>query len=706
MKVELGGKRLHSGNKIEVEMHPYRGAMHNLNKTVRTSMTTGTLVPIYTNIALPGDKFNINLNAAIRTLPTIGPLFGSFQLTVDFFATRLSLYNKLLHNNRTSLARNMQKVYLPRLQMQGPNVASYLFRAASIKDPNKVQISQSSIMAYLGKRGLGHAPEMTAGSIPVIKSEEDATFLLNYWDIVKEYYANKQEKFGWVVSSRIDTVNALIGGYGELSDSTIVPPTTIRTIATNPNSPFIVKGSGLRFRADGTSPVIFRYYPNYNTTGDITTYQDIEYDPAVNGWQMPNGYLFRFSIIQPDTSSRYGSQVMAINRIGPGTAPISIVPSNEVTTTSAVELERFPLENIEKMRDAILAQDASVPLVLNSTNLSSDYLFNLPYSTANTLSTAFPNGDNVFEGTTTAAGRMAGLALKTYKGDRFNNWLNTEFVEQLLESVSVGVTNSKVSINELNTAERLYNIEARIAATAQTYKGWIMAVYGLSPHIEAEMPIYKGGLEGEIVFDEVISNSATGDEPLGTLAGRGDLKGGGASVHIHAEEPMLIMGIASITPRIGYTEGNRWHTRLQTFDDLHKPEYDGIGYQPLLTDEMAAWSTPMSVVAGDDILVPSYNSVGKQVAWAEYMTDVDENYGDFAEKGAAEFMVLNRDYEAKGESSNVSDFSISDATTYIDPQKHNYAFASTALEAHNFWLHLGMKIRAYRLVANKQIPRI
>lgn len=706
MKVELGGKRLHSDNKMSVEMHPYKGATHNLSRNVRTSMTTGTLVPIYTNLMLPGDKFNININAAIRTMPTIGPLFGSFQLTVDFFATRLSLYNKLLHNNRTSLARNMQTVYLPRIEMRGPNPASYLFRNTGIKDPNRLQISQSSLMAYLGKRGLGHLEETTAGSVPYINSLEDATFLLNYWDIVKEYYANKQEKYGWVVSSRINTVSALIGGYGELSDSTIVPPTTIRTIGSGV-TPFIIKGSGLRFRADGTSPVIFRYYPNYNTTGDTTEFQDIEYNPAINGWLMPNGYKFAYSVTQADTASVYGSQLMAINRVGPGTAPISLVSSPEATTTSTVQLERFPLEQIETKRDEILAQDAASPYTMPLVvSLGGAYENKLPYSAINTLSTAFPNGDNVFEGTTTSAGRMAGLAIKTYKSDRFNNWLNTEFVEALLESVSVGVTNSKVSINELNTAERLYNIEARIAATSQTYKGWIMAVYGVSPSIEAEMPIYKGGIEGEIIFDEVVSNSATTDEPLGTLAGRGDLRSNGGQVHIHAEEPMLIMGIASITPRIGYTEGNRWHTRLQTFDDFHKPEYDGIGYQPLLTDELAAWSTKMKFTAGQQYFTPEYESIGKQVAWAEYMTDVDENYGDFAEKGGAEFMVLNRDYEARGEASGLADFSIRDATTYIDPAKHNYAFASTALEAHNFWVHLGLKINAFRLVAAKQIPRM
>ena len=36
-----------------------------------------------------------------------------------------------------------------------------------------------------------------------------------------------------------------------------------------------------------------------------------------------------------------------------------------------------------------------------------------------------------------------------------------------------------------------------------------------------ETPTFEGGVSQEIVFQEVVSNSAAGDEPLGTLAGRG-----------------------------------------------------------------------------------------------------------------------------------------------------------------------------------------
>ena len=56
----------------------------------------------------------------------------------------------------------------------------------------------------------------------------------------------------------------------------------------------------------------------------------------------------------------------------------------------------------------------------------------------------------------------------------------------------------------------------------------------------------------EIVFQEVVSNSASQEEPLGTLAGRGVTTGRqkGGHIRIKVTEPCYIMCICSITPRM------------------------------------------------------------------------------------------------------------------------------------------------------------
>lgn len=699
---------------MQVEMHGYGGATHNLSKKVRTSMAPGLLVPVLTHIMEPKDKFTIETTAAIRTLPTIGPLFGSFELAIDFFTARMSLYNKQLHNNRTNLARSMQTVYFPQMILRGPNPASATFRPVSISDPNKIQINQSALLAYLGVRGLGHEVETSAGSKLTIQRRFNALFPLMYYDVYKEYYANKQESIGAVISGIVEETSSLPTLWGwELQ--TLLQATSGAYIGAFPSDRgMIVRGYGLRLNADGVTHPL-----RWNS--DAFPDEPVEYkqDPITGyyGWKISSSYMLQYA---GTFEIGNGLQEMHLTQrnLSGGTIQQSLInpiPSETAEgTRTRMTIQQFPLENIEKMRDTILAQDAATPLnVTQPVTSFTDFQNMLPYSMLNTnlLYTA-AEGASGFAGQTVQTIKGAGLALKTYKSDRFNVWLNTDFVEELTEAVGVSVVDGKVNINDLNTAEKLYNIESRIAATNQTYKGWIEAVYGISPHIEAEIPLFKGGITGEIMFDEVVNVGAeekiesNDRRALGSLAGRGVMNRFHGTVHVQAQEPCLLMAIASITPRIGYTEGNRWHTRLLTFDDLHKPEYDGIGYQPLLTDEMAAWSTPCLTVTAGGESIPQYLSAGKQVAWSEYMTDVDENYGDFAEKNNADFMVINRDYQALGEDAGSQSFEIEDLTTYIDPRKSNVAFASTGLDAHNFWLHISFGIKAYRPVAAKRVPKI
>ena len=124
--------------------------------------------------------------------------------------------------------------------------------------------------------------------------------------------------------------------------------------------------------------------------------------------------------------------------------------------------------------------------------------------------------------------------------------------------------------------------------------------------MHTETPVYEGGMSAEIEFQEVVSTAATTEEALGSLAGRGkDTNKKGGQLHIKIKEPCYIMGIVSITPRVDYCQGNDWDIfQLKTMDDLHKPALDGIGYQDLLTYEMASWG-------GNE----NAKSVGKQPAW-------------------------------------------------------------------------------------------
>ena len=108
-------------------------------------------------------------------------------------------------------------------------------------------------------------------------------------------------------------------------------------------------------------------------------------------------------------------------------------------------------------------------------------------------------------------------------------------------------------MDALNLAQKVYNMLNRIAVSGGTYRDWLETVYASGQYLErCETPTFEGGTSQEIVFQEVVSNSATEDEPLGTLAGRGINAGKqkGGHIRIKVTEPCYIICICSITPRI------------------------------------------------------------------------------------------------------------------------------------------------------------
>jgi len=103
MKKTLGGDRLGSGRKMEVVLNHYERSTHDLSHVIRTTMSPGTLVPFLKQVGLPGDTFDIDLNADVMTSPTIGPLFGSFKLQLDVFLAPIRLYQGQLQLYRSLL---------------------------------------------------------------------------------------------------------------------------------------------------------------------------------------------------------------------------------------------------------------------------------------------------------------------------------------------------------------------------------------------------------------------------------------------------------------------------------------------------------------------------------------------------------------------------------------------------------------------------
>lgn len=626
-------------------MKTYNRSTHDLSYVWRNTQSPGTLVPFICELALPGDVHEIQLSANVLTHPTVGPLFGSFKLQLDVFECPIRLYNAQLHNNKLGIGLDMSKVKFPTLNVTYNKEHDNPLTIE--KSLNDAQVNPSCLRSYLGFNGVGRIYPVSG------KTQQIANQCmpeLMYYDIFKNYYANLQEEDAYYinVNSDIQTINVQGTDYN---------PNSI-------NAP-IKKGDAVAI-----------------TVEEGITDKDLRLTVQT----------FRGSIekIEP---SELGTIVPAANIIGiniTSTVYTTLLKVESIYGVGGGKLSTFKIAEVDLIREKILQAPTNVPYDLSTSAIE--------------LMTKFKNRTNSYLNTTFP---QFGLCVKTYQSDLFNNWINTEWIDGengISEITSVAVTNGSFTIDALNLAQKVYNMMNRIAVSGGSYRDWIETVY-TSNYIErAETPVYMGGMSDEIVFQEVISQSATEQEPLGSLAGRGKLaynkKGG--YLKIKVEEPSYIIGIVSITPRVDYSQGTKWDRNLQTMNDLHKPALDAIGFQDLITSKMAWWDT---YIGSSNKLITKY-SAGKQPAWIDYMSNYNRTHGNFASGKSEEFMVLNRSYEIDKQNIALNQSVIKDLTTYIDPTKFNYIFADQSLDAMNFWVQIGVDWKARRMMSAKVIPNL
>lgn len=622
----IGKNTLGGGNSMQVDLKTYNRSTHNLSYAWRSSMGVGTLVPCMKLVGLPGDTFDIDIDTKVLTHPTVGPLFGSYKLQIDIFTAPFRLYNAMLHNNALNVGLDMSKVKLPDINQECTN--------QKITDSTHLTYSSSSIITYLGKRCMGgdslNSIQMS-NSIPI----------LAYLDIFKNYYANKQEsKFYYLVKSAY--VDKALTNNQVIYNATVTPPTT----------------------RSGTIEIADMTIEQWNTSGEVygtdtATGKKVwlsseEMNQYWKATQKGKNVLLTFFSPQKwrfekDSKARYKNN--------------SYIQSGE-------------LDMLDELREKILKAG------------------NTKFTINRTTNKYFQDVLGETDGVLNLKENGCGLLLKTYQSDIFNNWIKTEWIDGengISAITAISTTGDKFTIDQLNLSKKVYDMLNRIAVSGGTYQDWVETVYTSSWNMHTETPMYEGGMSSEIEFQEVVSNSATADEPLGTLAGRGiNTTKKGGKLHIKVIEPCYIMGIASITPRVDYCQGNDFDTYMTTLNDIHKPALDGIGYQDLLSYQAAGWCD-------------SKTAYGKTVAWVNYMTNYNKTYGTFAENGNEAFMVLNRIFEPEN-----GDFTNNkiDNTSYIDPGKYNYVFAETSTESQNFWVQIGFGIEARRVMSAKQIPNL
>jgi len=215
-------------------------------------------------------------------------------------------------------------------------------------------------------------------------------------------------------------------------------------------------------------------------------------------------------------------------------------------------------------------------------------------------------------------------------------------------------TNSKAEINKNNDGvsasagaistsdiRAMFALEKMLertrAANGLDYSNQIAAHYGFKvPESRRDVAQFIGGVDNTIVINEVMStanSSIDGTSKTGSVVGQVFGKGIGTMssgrIDFEVKEHGMIFCIYSISPQVDY-DARQFDPFNRKFkrEDYFQPEFENLGYQPLIQSDVCFGGTPLDGMKyGNTIL-------GYTPRFSEYKTSRDMLYNQFMTGGS------------------------------------------------------------------------
>lgn len=215
-------------------------------------------------------------------------------------------------------------------------------------------------------------------------------------------------------------------------------------------------------------------------------------------------------------------------------------------------------------------------------------------------------------------------------------------------------TNSKAEINKNNDGvsasagaistsdiRAMFALEKMLertrAANGLDYSNQIAAHYGFKvPESRRDVVQFIGGVDNTIVINEVMStanSSIDGTSKTGSVVGQVFGKGIGTMssgrIEFEAKEHGMIFCIYSISPQVDY-DARQFDSFNRKFkrEDYFQPEFENLGYQPLIQSDVCFGGTPLDGMKyGNTVL-------GYTPRYSEYKTSRDMLYNQFMTGGS------------------------------------------------------------------------
>lgn len=346
---------------------------------------------------------------------------------------------------------------------------------------------------------------------------------------------------------------------------------------------------------------------------------------------------------------------------------------------------------------------------------------------------------------------LGGLFVRPYRMDLNRGLMNVDTSDY---KAIIDTSGGNTSIENVRFQNRLQETIDLIDVGNGRFSDWTKTIWTIDVKGKLNKPVYLGSRSEIIYSADVIATAGTENTELGQQAGFAVGKiNKGRRISFNSDQYGVLVCIFSLTPEVNYSEGFEASDLRTTFLDVYQPQFANVGFVEVPQKEL--YPFPMisklykymkySDVWGDFTSDPervssvdyigklwiasdishneageyTYNNVvGRRLAFADYMTDVDRSYGLFSEGQSLSSWVLNRTYQqtennylypAITESGEYGYFSAETnygGSTYIDPFAFNELFADTKANAQNFRLFCKFDILAKRAIPKRVPPHM
>lgn len=324
-------------------------------------------------------------------------------------------------------------------------------------------------------------------------------------------------------------------------------------------------------------------------------------------------------------------------------------------------------------------------------------------------------------------GPYQGLCFRTYRMDLLRGILNSSVGTY---KSTIDVSGDQISYDTILEAGKLFDLIQRIDVTGGRFSDWMWTRWHVKPYNDIHRPVYLGsvsesfgnvdvlaptaGTQYDKDTGEIISSSGAGQQ-TGFAVGR--VNRDRESFHLRSNQYGTFMIIMSMVPLVRYSQGFDLNMLKTTFADIYDPAFSQIGYQDVSRYELSALpklaeasSSPDGIVRFEDL--DKSVSVGKRIAWSEYMGCVDRSIGDFAQGASLDYWAFNRVYTEDGSLTGDEDWQTDlyqkygsfDMNSYVMPDLWNKLFAATDFDQRNFRFRVSFDISAKRPIGNRVLP--